>query len=149
MKNISLYLTVLGIVIGVVSLIITLRNVLKVKDRKMKKLSAEERIVGLSKILCRRHDFVLNLDGSAFIFMPNGEIVFGAGWVNYEWLELLNNFVEKHKDRNITVASIGAEFYLSDLLTGNNVRIPLDAQKGMTIDKDGVAIGHLYIFTKY
>jgi hypothetical protein len=149
MKNISLYLTVLGVVIGLVSLIIALRSALKVKGRKMKKLSAEERIVGLSKILCRRHDFVLNLDGSAFIFMPNGEIIFGAGWVNHEWLKLLNDFVEKHKDRNIRVASVGGEFYLSDLLTGDNVKIPLDPQKGMTIDKDGVAIGHLYIFTKY
>lgn len=149
MKNIPLYLQIVALVVGLSSLIIALRNVLRAKDRKMRKLGAEERIAGLSNILSRRHDFVLNLEGMAFIFMPNGEIVLGAGWVNYEWLELLNHFVEKYKGHKITVASVGREFYLSDLLTGNNVKIPIDPQRGMTIDKDGVAIGHLYIFTEY
>jgi hypothetical protein len=145
-------LTIASIIIGIVGLIIgviTLRNGSRGKTRKMNKLSANERLEKINKILCYQHNFVLNLKGSAFVFMPNGEIIFGAGWVNCEWLELLKNFVSKNEHLKITVASVGDQFYLSDLITGKNINIPVDPQKGMTIEQDGVEKDHLYIFTKY
>jgi hypothetical protein len=143
-----------GLIIGVVGAGLTIifgvwgLIAVRKKNPKMKKLSADERLQKINAILSigRIH---INLNGCAFIFMPNGEIIFGAGWVNKEWLELLELFVSQNKDKKIAPSAVGEEYYISDLITGNNVRIPLHPVKGMTIDKDGIALGHMYIFTKY
>lgn len=144
-------LTVAGVILGLVSVILGAWGVLvaRRKNPKMKKISADERLQKINDILCRIGSIHINLNGVAFIFMPNGEIIFGAGWVNKEWLELLKEFVLQNKDVKIAPTAVGEEFYLTDLVTGNNIKIPLHPVKGMTIDKDGVALGHMYIFTKY
>jgi hypothetical protein len=121
----------------------------KIKQPKMKNLKADARIQKINELLYYGHRFIGDLKGCAFIFTPNGEIVFGAGWVNLEWLELLENFVRQIGDVKLAPTAVGDEFYLTDLITGRNIRIPLHPVKGMTIDKDGVALGHMYIFTKY
>lgn len=51
--------------------------------RRIKKLSAEKRLELLTKVLKFNRRLTINLDGSVFIFMPNGENIFGAGWTNY------------------------------------------------------------------
>ena len=121
----------------------------KKKQPIMKTISAAERLQKVSDILSYGNRFQISLNDSTFIFMPNGEGIFGAGWVNLEWLELLKNFVRQNGDVKLAPTAVGDEFYLTDLITGANIRIPLHPVKGMTIDKDGVALGHMYIFTKY
>ena len=121
----------------------------KKKQPRMKTISADERLQKINEILSYHNQVCISLKSCAFIFMPNGENIFGAGWVNYEWLELLKNFVRQNGDVKLAPTAVGDEFYLTDLTTGTNIRIPLHPVKGMTIDKDGVALGHMYIFTKY
>lgn len=144
-----------GLIVGVVSAVLTVifgvwgLIAARKKTPKMKNLSADERLQKVNTILLGIGQIHINLNGCAFIFMPNGEIIFGAGWVNKEWLELLAEFVSQNKDKKIAPSAVGEEYYISDLITGRNIRIPLHPVKGMTIDKDGIALGHMYIFTKY
>jgi hypothetical protein len=144
-----------SLIIGVVSAGLTIifgvwgLIAVRKKPQKMKKLSADERLQKINAILLSIGQIHIYLNGCAFIFMPNGEIIFGAGWVNKEWLKLLDEFVSQNKDKKIAPSAVGEEYYISDLITGNNIRIPLHPVEGMTIDKDGIALGHMYIFTKY
>ncbi|RJX18454.1 MAG: hypothetical protein C4575_10630 [Desulforudis sp.] len=140
---------IVGIIVTAIFGIWGVAAAYKKKQPKMKKLSADERIQKISEILCYGHRFIGDLKSCAFIFMPNGDNIFGAGWVNMEWLELLENFVKKNGDVKLAPTAVGEEFYLTDLITGINIRIPLHPVKGMFIDKDGVILGHMYIFTKY
>lgn len=142
----SVILWLLGVIVTV---IVGYWGVKAARKKEPKKIRADERLQKINDILCYGNRFSISLNGSVFIFMPNGEGVFGAGWVNLEWLELLNNFVRQYKDVKIAPTAVGDEFYLTDLITGKNIRIPLHPVKGMTIDKDGVALGHMYIFTKH
>lgn len=147
--TIGLIIGVLSLLIGAVSLFVTFRNGSNQETKKMRELSPIKRLDCINTILSYQHNYVLNLCGSAFIFMPDGEILFGAGWVNYEWQELLKNFLEKREHDNLTIATVGANYFLVDLISGKNIRIPLDPQKGSTIDKSGIELRHLYMFVHY
>lgn len=147
--TIGLIIGVLSLIIGAVSLFVTFRNGSNQETKKMRELNPIKRLDCINTILSYQHNYVLNLCGSAFIFMPDGEILFGAGWVNYEWQELLKNFLEKREHDNLTIATVGANYFLVDLISGKNIRIPLDPQKISTIDKSGIELRHLYMFVHY
>ena len=74
-------LTVVGVIIGVVGVILTaifgVWSPARKKNPKMKKISADERLQKISEILYRIGSIHINLNGVAFIFMPNGEIILG------------------------------------------------------------------------
>lgn len=139
---------VIGIVGIILALIFGIPTLIRRKSPKMKRLSADERLQKINDILLKIGPVHINLIGSAFIFMPSGEIVFGAGWVNKEWLEFLEYFISQNKDK-LAPSEVGEKYYICDLITGNNIRIPLHPVKGMTFDKDGIALGHMYALIKY
>ena len=142
----------IGLIIGVLSLfvgLISLLLFLKGGPKKMRKINPGERLKLIEKILYQKHSYVLNLKTSAFIFTPTGTIQFGAAWANGTWLDLLGAFLSENTQYKTTVATAGNHFYLTDLITGENIRIPLDPQNEMTLDQNGISIGHMYIFTEY
>lgn len=145
MESISIVIGLLSLLVGIVSLLFFLKG----RSKKMKYIHPEKRLKNIETILYQEHNYVLNLKTSAFIFTPSGNIQFGAGWANETWLDLLGAFILENTQYQTTVATIGNLFYLTDLITGENIQIPLDPQQGMTLNQNGIATGHMYIFTEY
>ena len=84
-----------------------------------------------------------------YVYLPSlDRQVYGRGWNGGEWVEILPEWAEDINDNDITVADFGQKYYLIDLMSGKVLSIPVDPQKGLTLQDSGIKLGQKLMLRK-
>ena len=131
--------TLIGILLAVLSILVTIQ--LRKKKIRRPKLSNRELYEELKKIMreIKYEPPVL------YVFLPNGQLVFGAAWTEKRWIEMLDDSIRQLGDNSLTKATFGERYYLVDLMSGEIISIPVDPGENLTLGQSGARVGQILV----